>query len=74
MPSARLWSRLQVTESPTTKFVGYAGNAEATAKKIVRGAFEPGDCFVRSGDLLSVDQEAGAAPYPRMVSASSPAE
>ena len=48
---------MKVTESPVTKFVGYAGNAKATAKKIVRGGFDPGDCYVRSGDLLSVDEE-----------------
>ena len=47
---------MKVTESPTSKFVGYRGNAKATEKKMVRDAFRKGDLYVRSGDLLSVDR------------------
>jgi fatty-acyl-CoA synthase len=42
--------------SKTTRFEGYT-NPEATEKKILRGAFEPGDMYFRTGDLLRLDEE-----------------
>jgi fatty-acyl-CoA synthase len=42
--------------SKTSRFEGYT-NAEATEKKILRGAFEKGDAYFRTGDLLRLDEE-----------------
>jgi fatty-acyl-CoA synthase len=39
---------------PNQAFVGYT-NAEATKKKVLRGAFRDGDEFFRSGDLVRMD-------------------
>jgi fatty-acyl-CoA synthase len=38
------------------RFEGYS-DAAATAKKILRDVFEPGDAWVRSGDLMRQDRE-----------------
>jgi fatty-acyl-CoA synthase len=40
----------------TARFEGYT-NADATEKKVVRNAFEDGDAYFRSGDLLRLDAE-----------------
>jgi fatty-acyl-CoA synthase len=45
---------IKITES--SRFEGYT-NASATEKKIVRDAFEKGDAYFRSGDLLRLDEE-----------------
>jgi fatty-acyl-CoA synthase len=42
--------------SKTSRFEGYT-NAEATEKKILRDAFDKGDAYFRTGDLLRLDQE-----------------
>jgi acyl-CoA synthetase (AMP-forming)/AMP-acid ligase II len=39
---------------PSTTFAGYS-DAKATEKKLVRNAFEQGDCYFSTGDLLSRD-------------------
>jgi fatty-acyl-CoA synthase len=38
------------------RFEGYS-DAAATAKKIIRNVFEPGDAYVRSGDLMRQDAQ-----------------
>lgn len=43
---------------PTTAFAGYEDKA-ATDKKIIRDVFVKGDCYFRSGDLLSLDANGG---------------
>jgi len=40
----------------TSRFEGYT-NAEATEKKILRGAFRKDDAYFRTGDLLRLDNE-----------------
>ena len=40
---------------PSQRFEGYADKA-ATEKKIIRGAFEEGDAWFRSGDLIRKDE------------------
>jgi fatty-acyl-CoA synthase len=45
---------IKITKS--SRFEGYT-NASATEKKIVRDAFEKGDAWFRSGDLLRLDDE-----------------
>ena len=40
----------------TTRFEGYT-NESATKKKVLEGAFEEGDAYFRSGDLLRLDEE-----------------
>ncbi|MEM8838617.1 MAG: long-chain-acyl-CoA synthetase [Pseudomonadota bacterium] len=40
---------------PSQRFEGYADKA-ATEKKIIRDAFEPGDAWFRSGDLIRKDE------------------
>ena len=37
-------------------YEGYT-SAEASEAKLLRGAFEPGDCWFRSGDLVQFDQD-----------------
>ncbi len=44
---------VKITE--TQRFEGYT-NEEATKKKILRDAFEDGDAYFRSGDLLKIDE------------------
>jgi fatty-acyl-CoA synthase len=39
---------------PAHRFEGYT-DAEATAKKVLRDVFEPGDAWVRTGDLMRQD-------------------
>jgi fatty-acyl-CoA synthase len=41
---------------PAARFEGYA-DREATEKKILRDAFEPGDAWFRSGDLMRKDAD-----------------
>ena len=41
--------------APTGRFEGYS-DEEATKKKILRDAFEPGDEYFRTGDLLRMDE------------------
>ena len=38
------------------RFEGY-NDAAATARKILRNVFEPGDAYVRSGDLMRQDAQ-----------------
>lgn len=45
---------IKITE--TTRFEGYT-NESATEKKVLRNAFEEGDAYFRSGDLLRLDAE-----------------
>lgn len=45
------------TNVPHGSFQGYAGNPEATAKKILANVFEKGDAYFRSGDLLRKDED-----------------
>jgi fatty-acyl-CoA synthase len=45
---------IKITE--TTRFEGYT-NQSATEKKVLRNAFEQGDAYFRSGDLLRLDEE-----------------
>jgi fatty-acyl-CoA synthase len=45
---------IKITE--TTRFEGYT-NDSATEKKVLRNAFEEGDAYFRSGDLLRLDAE-----------------
>jgi len=40
---------------PTAAFGGYHGNEQATKKKIIENAFEKGDRYFRTGDLLKQD-------------------
>jgi fatty-acyl-CoA synthase len=40
---------------PAHRFEGYT-DAEATEKKVLRDVFEPGDAWVRTGDLMRLDQ------------------
>ncbi len=47
---------LLIKISKTARFEGYT-NESATEKKILRDAFEPGDAYFRSGDLLRLDSE-----------------
>jgi fatty-acyl-CoA synthase len=42
--------------SKTSRFEGYT-NAEATEKKILRDAFEKGDAYFRTGDLLRLEAD-----------------
>jgi fatty-acyl-CoA synthase len=43
-------------DSGAGRFEGYT-DAEATERKILRGVFQPGDAWYRSGDLLRCDEE-----------------
>ena len=45
---------IRITE--TTRFEGYT-NKSATEKKVLQNAFEEGDAYFRSGDLLRLDAE-----------------
>lgn len=45
-----------VPGNPNREFVGYHGNKEGTEKKILRGVFEAGDTFFRTGDLIREDE------------------
>jgi fatty-acyl-CoA synthase len=45
-----------IGEDPRTNFTGYADKA-ATEKKVLRGAFAPGDAWFRTGDLMKQDEE-----------------
>jgi len=45
---------IRITE--TTRFEGYTSES-ATEKKVLRNAFEEGDAYFRSGDLLRLDSE-----------------
>jgi fatty-acyl-CoA synthase len=47
---------LLIKITQTTRFEGYT-NESATEKKILRNAFEEGDAYFRSGDLLRLDAE-----------------
>ncbi|MFK7895686.1 MAG: long-chain-acyl-CoA synthetase [Myxococcota bacterium] len=47
---------LVIKISETTQFEGYT-NPEATEKKVLRDAFEKGDAYFRSGDLLRIDED-----------------
>jgi fatty-acyl-CoA synthase len=46
----------RIQQSGFVRFEGYSDTA-ATAKKIVRDVFEPGDAYFRTGDLLRADAE-----------------
>ena len=43
---------------PTARFEGYTSEA-ATARKILRDVFEPGDAWFRTGDLMRQDAQGG---------------
>lgn len=45
------------TDNPASNFQGYAGNPEATKKKILLNVFEKGDAWFRSGDLMKKDKD-----------------
>jgi fatty-acyl-CoA synthase len=45
-----------IGDEPRTNFTGYADKA-ATEKKVLRGAFAPGDAWFRTGDLMKQDDE-----------------
>ena len=45
-----------IGDEPRTNFTGYADKA-ATEKKVLRGAFAPGDAWFRTGDLMKQDEE-----------------
>jgi len=42
-------------EGPAHRFEGYTSEAE-TEKKVLRDVFEPGDAWLRTGDLMRIDQ------------------
>lgn len=46
----------EITSEPRTQFSGYA-DAQASASKILRDVFKPGDAWFRSGDLMRQDRE-----------------
>ncbi len=46
----------KLVSDPGTRFEGYADEA-ASQKKILRDVFEPGDAWVRTGDLLRKDEK-----------------
>jgi fatty-acyl-CoA synthase len=46
----------EIKRDPRTAYVGYADKA-ASEKKVLRGAFRPGDAWFRTGDLLRKDAE-----------------
>ena len=48
---------LLVKLSEKLSWSGYEGDEAASKKKIVRDAFQKGDVYVRSGDLMRVDRE-----------------
>ncbi|PWN48564.1 putative FAT1-long-chain fatty acid transporter [Violaceomyces palustris] len=48
---------MRIGTSAVSKFQGYAGNPEATRKKILNNALAKGDAWFRSGDLLSKDSD-----------------
>jgi len=45
------------TDNPSSNFQGYAGNPEATKKKVLTNVFEKGDAFFRSGDLMKKTED-----------------
>lgn len=45
------------TDRGMMHYDGYANDAAATARKLVRDAFEPGDSWFRTGDLLRRDRD-----------------
>jgi len=47
---------LLIKISKTARFEGYT-NESATEKKVLRNAFEEGDAYFRSGDLLRLDEQ-----------------
>ena len=44
----------RIGDDPAARFEGYSENAE-TEKKILRDVFEPGDAWMRTGDLMRRD-------------------
>ena len=46
----------QITDKARTQYAGYADKA-ASEKKLLRGAFAPGDVWFRTGDLMRQDTE-----------------
>ena len=46
--------RIASPKGETAKFEGYSAAAE-TEKKVLRGVFEPGDAWFRTGDLMRMD-------------------
>ena len=47
---------LNAPDKPAARFEGYA-DEEASAKKILRDVFKPGDAWFRSGDLMRKDEK-----------------
>ncbi|XP_025062490.1 long-chain fatty acid transport protein 6-like isoform X4 [Alligator sinensis] len=43
--------------SPSTPFDGYAGNQEASERKLLRDVFVKGDVYFNTGDLMLIDQD-----------------
>ena len=46
--------RISAAGDPAHRFEGYTSQAESE-KKILRGVFEPGDAWLRTGDLMRID-------------------
>jgi fatty-acyl-CoA synthase len=47
--------RIAGADSPAHRFEGYT-NAAETEKKVLRDVFEPGDAWLRTGDLMRLDE------------------
>merc|ERR1719329_231469 len=51
--------KIQPDLVPGSNFNGYHGDRDATESKVLRGCFERGDAYMRTGDVVRIDRSSG---------------